>query len=88
MLVLKSIAIFVLAALAEIRGAWLVWQACGSTRAGFGSVLASSRSASTGSSPPFSPTRTSAGSLAWGMVADGFLPDRWDVTGALICLAG
>ena len=29
-----------------------------------------------------------AGSLVWGMVADGFRPDRWDVTGALICLVG
>jgi drug/metabolite transporter superfamily protein YnfA len=29
-----------------------------------------------------------AGSLAWGMVADGYRPDRFDVTGALICLAG
>jgi small multidrug resistance family-3 protein len=29
-----------------------------------------------------------AGSLAWGVVADGYRPDRWDVTGALICLAG
>ena len=25
-----------------------------------------------------------AGSLLWGMVADGFRPDRWDVTGALV----
>ena len=22
------------------------------------------------------------------MIADGFRPDRWDVTGALICLVG
>ena len=29
-----------------------------------------------------------AGSLAWGMVADGFRPDRFDVIGALICLVG
>lgn len=29
-----------------------------------------------------------AGSLAWGMVADGFKPDRWDIAGALICLIG
>lgn len=29
-----------------------------------------------------------AGSLAWGMAADGFRPDRYDITGALICLAG
>jgi hypothetical protein len=30
-----------------------------------------------------------AGSLmAWGMVADGYRPDRFDVLGALVCLAG
>ncbi|MBW0092790.1 YnfA family protein, partial [Pseudonocardia sp. KRD-188] len=29
-----------------------------------------------------------AGSLAWGMVADGYRPDRYDVIGALVCLAG
>ena len=29
-----------------------------------------------------------AGSLAWGMILDGFRPDRWDITGALICLLG
>ncbi|WP_307853968.1 YnfA family protein [Nocardioides palaemonis] len=29
-----------------------------------------------------------AGSLVWGMVADGFRPDRYDVAAALICLVG
>ena len=29
-----------------------------------------------------------AGSLLWGMVADGFRPDRWDVAGAAACLIG
>jgi len=29
-----------------------------------------------------------AGSLAWGMVADEFRPDRYDVIGALIRLVG
>lgn len=29
-----------------------------------------------------------AGSLIFAMVVDGFRPDRWDITGALICLAG
>jgi small multidrug resistance family-3 protein len=29
-----------------------------------------------------------AGSLLWGMALDGFRPDRWDITGALICLLG
>ena len=28
------------------------------------------------------------GSLAWGMKLDGFRPDSYDVTGALVCLAG
>ena len=29
-----------------------------------------------------------AGSLAWGMLLDGFRPDRYDIIGALICLVG
>lgn len=29
-----------------------------------------------------------AGSLAWGVVADGFRPDRWDLVGAAVCLLG
>lgn len=29
-----------------------------------------------------------AGSLAWGMVVDGFRPDRYDLAGAALCLAG
>lgn len=29
-----------------------------------------------------------AGSLLWGMVADGFRPDRFDIAGTLVCLGG
>ncbi len=29
-----------------------------------------------------------AGSLLWGVVLDGFRPDRWDIIDALICLMG
>ena len=29
-----------------------------------------------------------AGSLAWGIVADGFRPDRYDLIGAAVCLVG
>lgn len=29
-----------------------------------------------------------AGSLAWGWAADGYRPDRYDILGAAICLAG
>lgn len=29
-----------------------------------------------------------AGSLLWGVVFDGFRPDRWDIIGSAICLVG
>lgn len=29
-----------------------------------------------------------AGSLAWGIVLDGFRPDRYDIIGAATCLSG
>lgn len=29
-----------------------------------------------------------AGSLVWGIVADGFRPDRWDIAGTTGCLLG
>ena len=29
-----------------------------------------------------------AGSLLWGVVLDGYRPDRFDVVGAVICLVG
>jgi small multidrug resistance family-3 protein len=29
-----------------------------------------------------------AGSLAWGVLVDGFRPDRYDLVGATLCLAG
>jgi small multidrug resistance family-3 protein len=50
--------------------------------------------------PPSSPTPISGaswppmggvfvvGSLAWGMLVDGFRPDRYDLVGAALCLAG
>jgi small multidrug resistance family-3 protein len=28
------------------------------------------------------------GSLAWGMVFDGYQPDRYDIIGAAVCLVG
>lgn len=98
--VLRSIPLFVLAAIAEIGGAWLVWQGVREQRglawigagivalglygfvatlqpdAHFGRILAAYGGVFV------------AGSLAWGMAFDGFKPDRWDVGGALVCLAG
>lgn len=96
----RSIALFVLAALAEIGGAWLVWQYVregkgwafavlgGLALVGYGFV------ATLQDDPHFGRILAAyggvfvAGSLAWGMVFDGFRPDRYDVAGSLICLVG
>ena len=99
MIIARSIALFVLAALAEIGGAWLIWQGVREHRglvwigagvialglygfvatlqpdANFGRILAAYGGVFV------------AGSLAWGMVVDKFRPDRYDIIGAVICLA-
>ena len=99
-MILRSVVLFAFAALMEIGGAWLVWQGVREQRgwlwigggvialgiygfvatlqpdANFGRILAAYGGVFV------------AGSLAWGMVVDGFRPDRYDVLGALICLAG
>lgn len=100
MSVIRSILLFAVAALAEIGGAWLVWQGVREHRgwawigggvialglygfvatlqpdANFGRILAAYGGVFV------------AGSLLWAMALDGFRPDRWDITGALFCLAG
>jgi small multidrug resistance family-3 protein len=96
----RSVLLFLLAALAEIGGAWLVWQGVREHRGGAwvgAGVLALGLYgfvATLQPEPNFGRILAAyggvfvAGSLAWGMVVDGFHPDRWDVAGALVCLAG
>jgi small multidrug resistance family-3 protein len=100
MTVLRSILLFVLAALAEIGGAWLVWQGIREHRgwawvgAGmvalglYGFVATLQPDAHFGRILAAYGGVFVAGSLAWGMALDGFRPDRYDVAGALICLVG
>ncbi|MGI5469567.1 YnfA family protein [Streptomyces sp. CA-132043] len=98
--IFRSAVLFVLAALLEIGGAWLVWQGVRESRgwvwAGAG-VLALGAYGFVATLQPdadFGRILAAyggvfvAGSLIWGMVADGYRPDRWDITGALVCLAG
>ncbi|MDA0567207.1 YnfA family protein [Streptomonospora sp. S1-112] len=100
MLTLKSILLFVAAALCEIGGAWLVWQGVREDRgllwAGAG-VLALGLYGFVATLQPdadFGRVLAAyggvfvAGSLVWAMVVDGFRPDRFDVVGALVCLVG
>ncbi|MBB2892023.1 YnfA family protein [Flexivirga oryzae] len=100
MTVVRSLALFVLAAIAEIGGAWLVWQGVREHRgwiwigAGVAALGAYGFVATLQPDSNFGRILAAyggifvAGSLAWGMVADGYRPDRWDVAGALVCLIG
>lgn len=100
MTALRSILLFVAAAGLEIGGAWLVWQGlrehrgwvwvgAGAIALGLYGVVATLQpDASFGRILAASGGVFVAGSLLWGMVVDGFRPDRWDVTGALVCLVG
>ncbi|OBK84677.1 hypothetical protein A5649_04010 [Mycolicibacter heraklionensis] len=99
-MVIRSVALFVLAAIAEIGGAWLVWQGVREHRgllwagAGvialglYGFVATLQPDAQFGRILAAYGGVFVAGSLAWGMAFDGFRPDRADVLGALICLIG
>ena len=100
MSVIRSLLLFVFAALAEIGGAWLVWQGVREHRgaafigAGVAALGAYGFVATLQEDPNFGRVLAAyggvfvAGSLAWGVVADGFRPDRFDLLGAAICLAG
>ncbi|MEE1940404.1 YnfA family protein [Streptomyces sp. TRM 70361] len=100
MLVARSAVLFALAALLEIGGAWLVWQGVREHRGwvwigagvlalgAYGFVATFQPDAHFGRILAAYGGVFVAGSLLWGMAVDGFRPDRWDVTGALVCLAG
>ncbi len=96
----RSILLFVLAALAEIGGAWLVWQGVREHRGvawicagivalgAYGFVATLQTEANFGRILAAYGGVFVAGSLVWGRVVDGFQPDRFDLAGAAICLVG
>lgn len=100
MTVVRSVLLFLLAALAEIGGAWLVWQGVREQRgllwigAGVVALGAYGFVATLQPEPEFGRILAAyggifvAGSLAWGVVLDGFRPDRFDLLGAALCLVG
>ncbi len=100
MSVARSLVLFVVAALAEIGGAWLVWQGVREHRgliwvgAGIAALAAYGFVATLQDDNNFGRILAAyggifvAGSLAWGMVVDGFRPDRFDVVGAAVCMVG
>jgi small multidrug resistance family-3 protein len=98
--ILKTVVLFALAAAAEIGGAWLVWQAVREGKPWWWAGLGVAALGAYGFVATFQADAHFgrvlaayggvfvAGSLAWGVIVDGFRPDRWDVIGALVCLAG
>ncbi|MCY0918814.1 YnfA family protein [Streptomyces sp. NPDC002039] len=100
MLVARSVGLFLAAALFEIGGAWLVWQGVREHRgwawigAGvialgiYGFVATLQEDANFGRILAAYGGVFVAGSLIWGMVLDGYRPDRADLIGACLCLAG
>ena len=100
MTVVRSVLLFVVAAVAEIGGAWLVWQGVRENRGllwiGAGVVALGAYGFVTTLQPDADFGRILAayggvfvvGSLLWGMAADGFRPDRYDVLGAAVCVVG
>ena len=100
MSIVRSLLLFALAAAAEIGGAWLVWQGVREHRgvafvgAGVAALGAYGFVATLQDDPHFGRILAAyggifvAGSLAWGVVVDGFRPDRFDLIGAAICLVG
>ena len=99
-MVLRSVVLFALAALAEIGGAWLVWQGVREQRGllwigagvialgAYGFVATLQPEAEFGRILAAYGGVFVAGSLAWGIVLDGFRPDRYDYLGAGLCLVG
>ena len=100
MTVLKSVVLFLLAALAEIGGAWLIWQGWRENRGllwiagGIVALGAYGFMATFQPDPHFGRILAAyggifvAGSLTWGVLVDRFKPDRYDLIGATICLLG
>lgn|SRR5512145_18945 len=96
----RSILLFVAAAVAEIGGAWLVWQGLREHRGllwigtgvlvlgGYGMLMTLQPEAHFGRIMAAYGGVFVAGALVWGIAVDRFRPDRWDVLGAAICLLG
>lgn len=100
MVVARSLALFALAAVAEIGGAYLVWLGLRGGRGWpwvlLGGLGLTAYGVVATFQPPANFGRVFAayggifivGSILWGMTFEGFRPDRWDVIGSAVCLLG
>lgn len=96
----KSLALFAVAAVAEIGGAYLMWQAIKEGRGLYFALAGAAALAGYGAIAALQPDHNFGrvlaayggvfivGSLTWGMIFDGFRPDRFDIVGVTACLIG
>lgn len=99
-MVVKSVLLFALAAVAEIGGAYLMWIGLRDGRGAWVVVLGGAALIAYGAIATLQPSdefgRVLAayggvfivGSLLWAMAFDRFRPDRYDLLGAAVCLVG
>ena len=97
---MQSFAVYAAAALAEIAGCFAFWAWLRLDRSfwwilpGFGSLALFATLLTLVDSPAAGRAYAAYGgvhiasSLAWMWLAEGIRPDRWDVIGAVVCLAG
>lgn len=99
-MVLRSVLLFALAAVAEIGGAYLMWIGLRDGRGAWVTILGGLALAAYGVIATLQPEDEFgrvmaayggvfiAGSLCWGVAVDGFRPDRYDLAGAALALGG
>ncbi len=99
MLQLKALFIFIIAGILEIGGGYLIWMWL---RKGYGPgygilgalILAGCAVVTTFQSSSFGRVSATYGaffivmSLIWAACFDGFKPDRYDIIGSIVCIAG
>jgi small multidrug resistance family-3 protein len=100
MITARIVILFALAAVAEIGGAWLIWQAVRENRGWWLALLGILALGAYGFIAALQPDAHFgrvlaayggvfvAGSLAWGIVVDGFRPTMWDYIGSAVALVG
>ncbi|MCL4239778.1 MAG: YnfA family protein [Dehalococcoidia bacterium] len=96
----RALAVFFVAGCAEIGGGWLVWQWLregrplpigllgGLVLASYGVVATLQKEAEFGRVYAAYGGIFIALSLGWGVLVDGWRPDRWDVAGAAVAVLG
>jgi len=95
-----SIGLFVVAAFAEIGGAYLIWGVIKGDNSMAFVALGAMALTAYGVVAAFQPSQEFGrvlaayggvfivGSLLWGVAVDGFHPDRADIFGTIMCLVG